>query len=60
MIPLTIEEKIVCVADKFFSKKKDFLEKEKTIEEIKKDIKKYGKESFERFENWLNILGITN
>lgn len=53
MIPTTIEEKIICVADKFFSKNSDSLTKEKSIEEIRKNMAKFGQESLLRFDTLL-------
>lgn len=35
MLPLTLEERIICFADKFFSKKTDALVREKPLEEVK-------------------------
>lgn len=49
MLPVSIEEEIICFADKFFSKSND---KEKSIEDIKEHIKGLG-QSVEIFENWM-------
>ncbi len=49
MSPVTIEEKIVCLADKFFSKKNEPLEKEKSIDEIKKYALRHGEDQLIRF-----------
>jgi len=48
MIPISIEEKIICYADKFFWKK--YPDKEKTISEVRKEISRYGKDKVKRFE----------
>jgi uncharacterized protein len=48
MIPETIEEKIICVADKFFSKK-DLLH-EKSLEEIKKSLSELDPKLVKKFE----------
>ena len=53
MIPLSIEEKIICFADKFFSKDEKHISKEKSIEEIRKGLKKYGENKIEIFDEWL-------
>ena len=56
MIPETLEEKIVCFADKFFSKSN--LGKEHTVEEIREELSKYRGQR-ERFEKWLSLFGYT-
>ncbi|MGL5273395.1 MAG: HDIG domain-containing metalloprotein [Phocaeicola sp.] len=50
MIPLSIEEEIICFADKFFSKSK--LGTEKSVDKALKSISKYGDEGVERFKLW--------
>jgi uncharacterized protein len=50
MIPVSIEEQIICFADKFFSKTK--LEKEKTVEKAQKSIARFGEEGLIRFNKW--------
>lgn len=50
MLPVTLEEKIICYADKFYSKKPDALCSEKTLEEVREDIKKYGNDILQRFD----------
>ena len=50
MMPVSIEEQIICFADKFFSKTK--LDKEKTADEAEKSLKRYGAEGVIRFRNW--------
>lgn len=50
LLPVSIEEQIVCFADKFFSKTKP--EKEKTLEAAQKSIAKFGEESAARFNKW--------
>lgn len=54
MMPLSLEEKIVCFADLFYSKSPDKSGKEKTIDEIKKGLGKFGKQKVMIFEEWLN------
>lgn len=48
MLPTTLLEKLICYADKFYSKSHD-LTKEKTIEEVISQMKKYGADSLDRF-----------
>lgn len=50
MLPVTLEEKIICYADKFYSKKPDALCFQKTLEEVREDIRKYGGEQLQRFD----------
>lgn len=54
MRPVSIEEQIICFADKFFSKSGN--QKEKSIEKIIKGLSKYGTESVERFTAWCSIF----
>lgn len=54
MIPISIEEQIICFADKFYSKTK--LNKTKTVEEALKSISKYGEEGVARFNSWCKIF----
>jgi uncharacterized protein len=50
MRPVSLEEQVVCFADKFFSKTK--LEKEKSVEKALKSLSKYGEEGVLRFQGW--------
>lgn len=54
MIPLTLEEKIICFADKFFSKNPAQLSKEKSITEIEKNLAAFGADKVAQFHKWLN------
>jgi uncharacterized protein len=54
MLPLSQEEKLICFSDKFYSKSK--LNKVKTIEQIRKDLSKYGDESVKRFNEMLKLF----
>lgn len=47
MMPLSLEEKIICYADKFYSKKSD---KEKTIPQIIQELRRYGMDKAIRFK----------
>lgn len=57
MLPLSLEEKIVCYADCFFSKDPSHLRYEKSIEEIRNGLFKFGQESVDRFDNLHKLLG---
>lgn len=48
MKPQTTEEKLICYADKFFSKSRD-LSTAKTIDEVVKSLQKYGEDQLQRF-----------
>ena len=49
-LPETMEEKVICYADKFFSK--THLDQEKTIEKAEKSLAKFGEEGVKRFQEW--------
>ena len=57
MMPVSIEEQIVCFADKFYSKDADFLDKEKPLETVRKGIARFGKDKLLRFDEWVKIFG---
>lgn len=54
MLPVSLEEQLVCFADKFYSKSK--LQKEKSVEKIRKSLSKYGDESAKRFDGWCKLF----
>ncbi|OGW37064.1 MAG: phosphohydrolase [Nitrospirae bacterium RBG_13_39_12] len=58
MIPVTVEEQIICFADKFFSKDSDFLFKEKPLEKVREHISKFGIDKIKRLNGWIEIFGI--
>lgn len=58
MTPQTIEEKIVCYADKFFSKSSGTLLKPKPMEKIRKSISRYGEDKWRLFEEMMALFGI--
>ena len=53
-MPETLEEQLICYADKFYSKTK--LDKEKSVEKVKQGLSKYGNETVERFDNWCKLF----
>lgn len=53
MTPQTIEEEIICFVDKFYSKDKEDLTKQKTIEQIKKWLSEFWSDKVLAFENML-------
>ena len=54
-LPETIEEQLICYADKFFSKTR--LDREKTIEQAEHSLAKFGPEGVERFRRWAALFG---
>lgn len=54
MIAVSMEEQLICFADKFYSKTK--LEKEKPVEKVKQGLSKYGNETVVRFDNWCKLF----
>ena len=48
-LPETIEEKLICYADKFFSKSGDPRE-EKSLERVRRSMSKFGPDSLARFD----------
>ena len=52
--PETIEEKLICYADKFYSKTR--LNHEKSFEEALRSLQKFGEEGVLRFREWKNLF----
>lgn len=48
--PATLEEQVVCYADKFYSKSHP--ERERTIEQTAQSLRKFGEEGVQRFLAW--------
>jgi len=57
MTPQTIEEKIICYADKFFSKSADNLLLPKPLKKVKKSVSKYGEDKWRIFEGMMELFG---
>ena len=57
MVPLSLEEKIICFADKFFSKDSEFLLREKPLDRVRKKIVQYGDEKLRQFDEWIELFG---
>jgi len=53
MLPVTLEEEIICYADKFFSKDNGGSKTAKSIDEIIAGLKRYGDGGVMRFEAWV-------
>ena len=54
-LPETLEEQLICYADKFFSKTK--LDQQKTVEQAEKSLAKFGEEGLVRFSAWVKRFG---
>lgn len=54
-LPETIEEQLICYADKFFSK--THLDREKPLDKVEHSIAKFGTEGLERFRRWEKMFG---
>lgn len=54
MLPVSMEEQVICFADKFYSK--SHLEREKSVEGALKSIAKYGEEGVLRFKKWCELF----
>ena len=48
MVPVSLEEQVICFADKFFSKSKT--DTVKTVDSIREDLAKFGEDQFARFD----------
>jgi uncharacterized protein len=56
MIPISIEEQIICFADKFFSKNGEMVGCEKKVGDILNSLQKYGPEKVIRFQKWIQLF----
>ena len=56
MRPQSIEEKIICYADKFYSKTPDAFHVEKRVPEIIRMLASYGEEQAETFKSWVILF----
>ena len=57
MLPISIEEQIICFADKFFSKNHRSPQSEKKPDQIIDILEKYGIKQADRFRRWLDLFG---
>ena len=55
-LPETPEEKLVCLADKFFSKSGNM--REKSLEHIRKSMEKFGSGAVDRFDELCRFFGV--
>lgn len=57
LLPETLEEQLVCLADKFFSKSGD-PRKEKSLEHVRRSMMKFGADSLARFDTLCSTFNI--
>lgn len=53
-LPETMEEQVICYADKFYSK--SHLERERTPEQALKSLERFGQEGAQRFARWMQLF----
>jgi uncharacterized protein len=56
MVPVSIEEQIICYADKFYSKNGQNNAREKSVDEIIDGLKRYGQDKVARFKSWVEMF----
>lgn len=57
MTPESLPERIICYADLFFSKNPERLEKEKSVEKIRKKLLQFGDDKVAIFDSWQREFG---
>ena len=55
-LPETPEERLVCLADKFFSKSGDM--REKPFDRVRRSLEKFGADTLERFDALCRLFGL--
>ncbi len=53
-LPETLEEKVICYADKFYGKSN--LKKVKTIEKAERSLARFGEDGVRRFKEWVALF----
>lgn len=54
MLPVSLEEEVICFADKFFSKSHP--DREKTLEKARKSVARHSEEGLIRFNRWYEMF----
>ncbi len=54
MLPMSMEEQIICFADKFYSKSS--LNKEKPLKKIRQSLSRHGWHQVEKFDYWCELF----
>ncbi len=55
--PVSVEEIIIAYADKFFSKSREHMEIEKSLDEVVRGMGKYGDKQVKTFLSWAELFG---
>lgn len=58
MLPVTVEEKLICLADCFYSKNPKHLTVERTVEEAREKLGQFGEEALVRFDEFVEMFGL--
>jgi len=56
MVPVSIEEQVICFADKFFSKNGNLIVNEKSVEDILCYLEPYGTDKVVTFQSWVRLF----
>jgi uncharacterized protein len=56
MIPVSLEEKIICFADKFYSKDKSTLSVARPVPAVREMARRYGDDKLRQFDEWLILF----
>lgn len=56
LVPVSIEEQIICYADKFYSKSSYQNAKAASVADIKKELKQYGNDKALKFQRWVEMF----
>lgn len=54
--PESVEEQLICYADKFYSKTN--LEQEKSVEKVRRSLLRFGEEGVVAFDKWHEMFGV--
>lgn len=59
MVPLSLEEQIICVADKFYSKSPEKADREETVDTISASLSTISPSHGQRFLKWAKTFNLT-
>lgn len=54
--PESVEEQLICYADKFYSK--THLEREKSVEQVRRSLLRFGEDGIKVFDKWHDMFGV--
>ena len=60
MVPESLEEQIICFADKFFSKNPERLTKELSLEAIRENMARFGREKAAQIDRWADFFRLNH